>query len=202
MTGIFIYGLVHPNESFDSRNIRYVGKSRNPLRRLREHMNESKRPKTNLLFYKWVAGIRESGLSPRLMVLEECDEDDWEEKERYWIKKLYDEHGLFNINPGGGGLPFGFSHSEETRRRISQSNKGHVVTEETRRKISMKNKGTKRTEVEKERNRQFHLGLKMPDETRRKISLTLKSHPVEEQTRKKISEGMVSVWKNRKHENL
>lgn len=44
----------------------------------------------------------------------------------------------YNIEHGGNVIG---SHSEETRRRISEANKGRIVSEETRQKLSLINKG-------------------------------------------------------------
>ena len=52
--------------------------------------------------------------------------------------KLYSPK--FNFTEGGEGI-FGFEHSKETKQKISNSLKGHVVSKETRKKLSLKNKG-------------------------------------------------------------
>lgn len=67
---------------------------------------------------------------------------------------------------------FGKKHSEETRRKMSESNKGkHSVSEEHRKKLSEANKG--------ERNHNFrkpawNRGISIPEEQRKKISEALK----------------------------
>ena len=61
-------------------------------------------------------------------------------------------------------------HTEESRRRISESKRGHTVSKETRDKISKK-----------------LTGRKVPPETVKKTSESLRGHRVSQETRRKIS---------------
>lgn len=67
----------------------------------------------------------------------------------------------------------GKHHSEETKRKISESERGKVISEETRRKISEATKG-----------------LEVREETKRKISASGKGRQVSEETRRNISESL------------
>ena len=60
----------------------------------------------------------------------------------------------------------GKKHSEETRRKISESHKGKILSEETKRKLSEANKGNT-----------YHKGKKHSEETRIKMSESHKGHP-------------------------
>ena len=67
--------------------------------------------------------------------------------------------------------------SEETRQKISNSNKGRKLSDETRKKISIANKGRPCPESTKEKFRQMYKGRKLhprSEETRYKISLANK----------------------------
>ena len=84
----------------------------------------------------------------------------------------------------------GKKHSAETRRKLSETLKGHTVSEETRRKMSEAKKGKHRTE-----------------ETRRKISESLKgeNNPFfgqhhSEESRKKMSEARKKYFAKKRGE--
>lgn len=77
----------------------------------------------------------------------------------------------YNISPKGGNGVFG-CHSEETKQKISNSEKGKIVSEETKLKQSLNN-GSK-TEQHKIKNRLSHLGKKQSNETKLKRSISSK----------------------------
>lgn len=108
----------------------------------------------------------------------------------------------YNLSKGGDSGGFGVEISEETRRRISEANKGRVVSEETRQKISQSEMGkfvseeTKRkisdalkgkyvgeknpmygiplSDEHKQKDRDAHIGKRASEETKRKMSLSHK----------------------------
>ncbi len=69
--------------------------------------------------------------------------------------KFRETNEMFRTYNLGGKAKLGLHHSEETKRKISNSQKGkkkfHVVSEETRRKLSKANKGRKITWKDKQR---------------------------------------------------
>ena len=72
-------------------------------------------------------------------IIEECAEDVLEEKEIYWIAELNTFKGEgYNLTAGGDGW-LGGIHTDESKRKIGESSKNRSV--ETRRKISEGNKG-------------------------------------------------------------
>lgn len=79
--------------------------------------------------------------------------------------------------------------SEETRRKISEVNKGHHHSEETKEKISETMKRNPRSEEIKQKNRLAHLGKHHSEEAKRKMSEANKGHVVSEGIKKKISEA-------------
>ena len=97
------------------------------------------------------------------------------------------------------------NRSEETRRKISEANKGKIVSEETRRKLSEAQKGkphseeTKRKMSETKKGESNHFfGKKHSEETKRKISEAGKGQVpwnkgktgiCSEETRRKLSEA-------------
>ena len=60
--------------------------------------------------------------------------------------------------------------SDETRKRMSESQKGRVISEEHKRKMSESLKGRKHSEETRKRMSESHLGVKKSDETRRRMS--------------------------------
>lgn len=102
--------------------------------------------------------------------------------------------------------------SEETKRKISNSNKGKIISKEMREKISNTLKknpirywlGKKRSPETIEKLRLSHLGkpawnkgLKLSDEQKTKMYKYRKGHKQSEETKKKIS----FAFKNEKHPN-
>lgn len=78
------------------------------------------------------------------------------------------------------------SHSAETKRKISQSNKNKIRTEEQRKNISMGQMGLKK-------------GIKLSEETKRKIGLSSLGHTLSDSAKKKISDK-VKAWHQRNRE--
>ena len=62
-----------------------------------------------------------------------------------------------------------------------------IITEETKRKISASNKGRKTSELAIQRSREFHLGKPLSEETKKKISKVLTGKIVISDTRQKLS---------------
>lgn len=82
------------------------------------------------------------------MVEEVESSENLEKKEQYWIDKYLSI--LYNGCKQAGNK-FGFKHSEETRKKIGEANKGKMVSEETREKISKNLKGKSKSFETKEK---------------------------------------------------
>ena len=106
--------------------------------------------------------------------------------------KMYDSvKNGYNITAGGEGC-VGFHHTEESKRKISESHKGKTsnrkgchLSEETRRKIGESKKGNR-----------YMLGHKLSLETRQKLSESLKGRktwnkgiPMSDEQKKKLSDA-------------
>jgi hypothetical protein len=100
-------------------------------------------------------------------------------------------------------IGIGHNHSEESKKKISESKKGHIVTEETRKKISEHMKGNHNGA-----NSQGMKGKHHSVESRQKISIANKGrHSIEnlgrkrsEKTKAKMSESQKAAWIRRKEE--
>ena len=82
----------------------------------------------------------------------------------------------------------GINMSDETRRKLSEANKGKTLSEEHRRKISESSKGHAVTDETRRKLREANKGKTPSEETRRKLHEALKGRTRTEETRRKISE--------------
>jgi len=141
-------------------------------------------------------------------ILELCDTEELNNKERYY-QDLYDSvsNGLNLLYVKSEH--FNGGHSEESKKKISNSLKGKIFTDEHKYKIGLNNSrriispetiekhrlnklGKKSSSETKEKQRQNKLGSKHSEETKRKMSESAKKvikKPVSEETRLKMSES-------------
>lgn len=137
---VFIYGL---SSSAEPSNIRYIGKTKNLKTRLRCHLkndyHKCKSYKNN-----WINKEINNGNTILIVLIEEVHVDLWQEKERYYIDKYKKEgYKLTNTDIGGFGGPHKGrrKHTEEAKRKMSESRKGIVFTDEHKKNLSISHKG-------------------------------------------------------------
>lgn len=122
--------------------------------------------------------------------------------EKYYIAKERKENnfGCYNIADGGaGGGQKGYHHTEEAKKRISETHKGRHVSEETKKKISEYFKGKPRSKETIEKvskalkgRKSWNKGKHLSEEQKRKLSDAHKGKklgPRSEETKRKISEA-------------
>ena len=109
--------------------------------------------------------------------------------------KVGEHHSLHNK---------GNNHSEETRRKMSESLKGRTLSEEHRQKLSEANKGKHQSEESRRKMSESHKGKHLTAETRQKLSEALsgENHPLfgkhlSEETRRKLSVNNGRFWKGK-----
>ncbi|UYE95738.1 hypothetical protein HAAEEKHM_00018 [Sinorhizobium phage AP-16-3] len=136
---------------------------------------------------RWKDIVSEYGKPVVEIVADNLTTEDAANIERSWIRH-FGLQNLANISPGGDSV-FGFSHSHETRRRLSEAGKGRAVSEETRKKIGDANRGKKRTEEVKSRMSIARVGRALAEDTRRKISISHIGISPSAETRKKLSDA-------------
>jgi len=183
-----------------SNGMKYVGQSINPKERYKQHLKDSK--KDNLLFHN---AIKKYGIEGfKFEVIEEnILLSDIDNREKFWIKEFNSKKpNGYNLTDGGEAT-FGYHHNAESKLKMSNARKGkftHYQTEETRKKISEGNKGRIQTDKAKLSFLAKMTGRKLSDEHKRKISDALKGRVFSEEHNKKISitrENMSQEQKNK-----
>lgn len=194
----------------------YIGKSEYSIeKRINEHYNR----KSNSYFhhslkkygkdnFEWSI-IKECDNVPLLNILETF---------MIMVHHTFVDEGGYNLTWGGEGCS-GLIHTEETKKKISETHKGNtywlgkhhteeskkkisnnkigtVITEEARQKISKANTGKKRTEESKKKmsesmkGNQNSSGYIQTEEHKRKISNSLRGKTHTEEHKRKISESL------------
>lgn len=112
--------------------------------------------------------------------------NDWEQM--YILFERTKGKAEYNIANGGYGSA-GFHHTEETKLKLSEANKGKPKSDETRQKLSEANKGKHASEETKRKLSESHKGNHPSEETRQKMSEKRKGKKHSEEWSKKISEA-------------
>jgi len=94
-----------------------------------------------------------------------------------------------NLDVGGRGCMTGRKHSDETKKKMSKSQKGKVMSEESRLKMSLAWVGRVVSEETKLKMSKSTMGNKHSDETKKKMSESQKGKVISDETRRKISES-------------
>lgn len=95
----YIYILKDPRNN----EVRYVGKTNNPESRIKSHCYGGV---TGTYCSNWINNLKSEGMTPEMEIIESnLSEDEWPEREKYWIS-YYRENGtrLTNIADGGRGI--------------------------------------------------------------------------------------------------
>lgn len=120
MMKTYIYGLKDPRDN----QIYYIGKSNNPKKRLKEHLEDKH---TNPHKRAWIEDLVSCNLIPKLEILEKVDINNWGDIERDWITRGRNNgYPLTNITDGGGASSFGSSNYEAPAKFISDNFGGEL----------------------------------------------------------------------------
>jgi hypothetical protein len=130
------------------------------------------------------------------IMLDDLSDDDVKLKEIEFIS-IYGRKDrgcgtLVNMTDGGEGTR-GYNHSEETRRKIADSNRKENISPENRMKKSLY--AMNRPEEHREKLRLSNIGRKLSDESRMKMSISHIGKKIPENVKIKMSESQ----KGRKH---
>lgn len=128
-----IYTLSNPINN----EVRYLGKTIS----LKERYSKHKRKKNNTHKDCWVASLNNSGVLPKMEVIDVVPTDEWEFWETWWIQLLKSwNFNLTNILSGGAGT-FGYNHTADTKKKISNRSKRLWDNAEYRDKMKIVNGG-------------------------------------------------------------
>lgn len=213
----WIYVLIDPRDE----EIRYVGWTNDLRTRYGCHLRD-KKPCYRTY---WIMKLRRMGLKPRMEVVQEVSLQSWAEAEIYWIS-YFRNIGCKLVNGTDGGQGnLGWCPSEETRTKISQSNKAvYQAHPELRQRVSEVHKGkiiseehrkissiatTKRWEKWRANGRYLspearanisaaQRGKKHSQESRDKQSRSTKGKPKSPEHRAKLAARMTEMNLNRK----
>jgi len=173
--------MVNPNRFYtyaylrEDRTPYYVGKGQG--RRIYQTVGKpcNKPPKDRIIFLK-----------------QNLTEEEAFNHEKYMIavfgRKDLGTGILHNRTDGGEGSS-GCIPSEETKRKLSEANKGHTVSEKTRKKISEASKGKTHSEEHKRKLSEVNKGHTVSEETKRKLSEAHKGNTLSDETKRKLSEA-------------
>lgn len=128
-----IYALIDPN----GNHPRYVGQSSSGLERYRQHL-KGLACRDGCRYKKfWVQQLLDRGDKPGVVILLSLPGPEYlDAAERFWIAELRARGcELTNLTDGGVGTR-GWRATQETRDRMSASQKGHLVSQEQRDAIS------------------------------------------------------------------
>ena len=150
---VYIYTLSDPI----TNEVRYCGKtSRTLKKRLSGHLREKK----VIEKYDWIKNIKNNNLIPIIEIIDEVGDSDWDFWEKYWISQLKTwGFDLLNKTNGGEYSVTGFKHSEESKKKISESQIGKKFNDEWRKNISFGKKGVKFTDKHLKNLSDSHKGL-------------------------------------------
>ena len=130
----FIYTLYHPI----TNEVRYIGKSNNPSKRLYKHILDIDKTKSHK--NNWIKSLLNEDLKPKVSILDEVPIDEWEYWEKYWIEQFKNwNFRLTNISEGGRG-PNGYRHNKKSKKKMRQLKLGTKLSEEHKNKISKSGK--------------------------------------------------------------
>lgn len=182
--------LVYKISTTESESL-YIGKTVQTLEeRFKQHLYNAKNDKSNNHFYNAINKYGPDTFTCELV--EEIEVDLLSEREKFWIKTFDTFNNGYNSTEGGEGLE-GFSHSDETKKLISESSKGRLHSEETKKKLSEFHKGSKwsdsqrqKIEEAREANGYPMEGKSHSDETKLKMSESHKGKELSEKDKERL----------------
>jgi len=179
---VYIYALRDPRDE----QVLYIGQTANLSQRFRRHLTEkgiSNRKRA------WLDELRLLGLAPVMEVVEECHKGDVDEREIHWIAHHRNLHrNLLNVS-AGGAWQGAWTHTDETKKNISDAKKGCTFTDEHKKKLSDAHKGHCHTDESKKKMSDAQKGRTHTDETKKKMSDSAKGRPLTDEHKKKLSDS-------------
>lgn len=196
----WVYALVDPSsiDGGDLSEVRYVGYSYDPNKRMLSHLREAKR---NVKGHRcnWLRQLISMDVTPVLWLLEEADYNNLPALEMKWIADLKQCYSLVNGTDGGDGV-IGYvgtinvtPEGREKQGRAASAARKKEIAEG--RVLSIHSPEARKKAVEKLR------GYKHSIESKASFSEGAKQRFLDPLERKKISDAMVGVPKSEEHKN-
>jgi hypothetical protein len=200
---VYIYAMRCPFTD----DIRYVGKSINPKRRYREHLQKAKSAGRKWPVASWIAALLAKNEFPLMTILNEVGEQEWEDEERYWIAKFRAEKcRLLNLTDGGEGhhnpsaearvkmgANRGRTFSAQARANMGKSHIGRKVSAKTIDALIFRNKNIPFSEERKRRIGAAQKGKKISEAHRAALSGAHKGVKKSEEMLRKRSATIATV---------
>jgi group I intron endonuclease len=154
----------------------YVGQSKDPKGRKAGHWRGARKNAKGHLY----DAMRKHGLENfTFQIIEECTDDLIDERESWWIA----HHDSINPSKGYNKESGGHANktlSEETKRKLSEANKGVIFSPERCANIAASKLGVPNLKIRREAN----------PERAKSISETLKGRPLSEEHKRATAEGV------------
>ena len=164
----------------------YVGQTSKPKERWSAHKCETTRNKKRYPIY---LAMRKYGIKNfDYCIIYFCkDKDRIDQLEIEWIEELDARANGYNIMLGGNCGMRGRHHSNESKRKIRESQLGKIISPECRAKMSAAKKGKIGS----------RLGTKVSEETKKRLSQINIGRKASAETRKKMSEAAKKRWQKK-----
>lgn len=184
----YIYALIDPRTD----QIRYIGKCDTPNERLRAHRCD----KANTHKARWIRLLRAAGLRPRMEIIEVVAQDNWADREKFWIA-YYRAQGLrlTNITDGGDGAP-GRRLTDASKEHLRSLRKGKALSAEHRAKLADAWKFRDRSVIDKLMAgcRAYHAGAKRSAEWCQNISEGQRGRKPSAETLQRLRDSHAQEW--------
>lgn len=193
----YIYILIDP----ENQQVRYIGKTKNISRRYSQHISECSKIRSHK--NNWILSLKNKGLKPEMVVIDECDNNDWTFLEQWYIQLFKTWNcNLTNLTLGGEGV-CGHKPSKESIEKKASKLRGQKRSAEFGAKISTIVKGRKYSDDVKKRASIAAKKRGISPENRLKMNKAKKENKWNhsEEARKKISEKMKIIANARKYKN-
>ena len=136
--------------------------------------------------YKFHQAIRKYGIENfNSEILEECDNAIADQREIYWISYYDSFNNGYNMTGGGYGRNYDWTHSDETKQKMSENMKGREPWNKDKEGVQTAwNKGKTLTDEQKK-----NMGHSHSDETKQKLSEIKTGTKLSDDHKNAISEG-------------